>query len=103
MQLVITPSGAVRCVYSGEIDLAALGSPIITRASHVEVDDQNRWWADLSPVNGPRLGPFSFACRNQALDAERRWLESHWLLSPEPSDVAGRDRTYATTRPTLTG
>jgi len=102
MQLVITPSGAVRCVYSEEIDLTSLGSPTITRASHVEVDDQNRWWADLSPVNGPRLGPFPFACRDQALDAERHWLEAHWLLSPEPSDVAGRDLTYATTRPSLT-
>lgn len=83
MQLIITPSGAVRCVYSEEIDLTTLGSPIIARASHVEVDDHNQWWADLSPVNGPRLGPFPFACRQQALDAERQWLETHWLTAAD--------------------
>jgi hypothetical protein len=81
MQLVITPSGAVRCVYSEEIDLTALGSPTITRASHVEPDQQGQWWAELSPVAGPRLGPYQL--RSQALDAERQWLESSWLVSTE--------------------
>ena len=80
MQLVITPSGAVRCIYSEEIDLAVLGSPTITRASHVEPDDQGQWWADMSPVAGPRIGPYSH--RSQALDAARQWLESNWLIAP---------------------
>jgi hypothetical protein len=64
-------------VYSEEIDLAALGSPVITRASHVEPDPQGRWWADLSPVGGPTLGPFD--SRSEALAAERSWLETNWL------------------------
>ena len=81
MQLVITPSGAVRCVYSEEIDLSALGSPTITRASHVEPDDQGQWWADMAPVAGPRIGPYRH--RSQALDAEQQWLASHWLVSTE--------------------
>jgi hypothetical protein len=93
MQLVISSDGTVRCVYGQEIDLSILGTVSTQRGSHVEVDDQNQWWADLAPVNGPRLGPFPFGCRDQALDAERHWLEAHWLLSPEPSDVAGRDLT----------
>ena len=80
MQLVITSSGAVRCVYSEEIDLTALGSPVITRASHVEPDQQGRWSADLSPVGGPLLGPFR--SRSEALDAERQWLDNHWLEDP---------------------
>ena len=63
MQLIITPGGAVRCIYSEDIDLAALGSPTISRASHVEPDQQGRWWADLSPVGGPSLGPFPHAAR----------------------------------------
>lgn len=83
MQLLITPDGTVRCVYGEEIDLSVLGTVSTQRGSHVEVDDQSRWWADLGPVNGPRLGPFPFACRQQALDAERQWLESHWLVSPQ--------------------
>jgi hypothetical protein len=77
MQLVIEPGGAVRCVYSETIDLAALGNPVITRASHVEPDGQGRWLADLSPVNGPVLR--NFAHRSAALAAELAWLEANWL------------------------
>ena len=81
MQLIITPGGAVRCVYSEAIDLQALGSPTITRASHVEPDQQGRWLADLSPVNGPTLGPFR--TRSEALAAEKAWLEANWLGAAE--------------------
>jgi len=77
MQLVIEPGGVVRCIYSEEIDLAALGSPAISRASHVEPDQQGRWWADMSPVGGGVLGPF--LTRSAALAAEHTWLETNWL------------------------
>ena len=80
MQLVITSGGAIRCIYSEEIDLAELGRPAIARASHVEPDIEGCWFADLGPVGGPRLGPF--ARRSDALDAETSWLESHWLVRP---------------------
>jgi hypothetical protein len=78
MQLIITPSGQVRCIYAELIDLTALGSPAITRASHVEPDQQGRWWADLSPIRGPSLGPFTQ--RSEALAAEHAWLETNWLV-----------------------
>jgi hypothetical protein len=74
MQLVIDNKGVARCLYDETIDLAALGALTITRASHVEPDAQGRWIADLSPVSGPRLGPFDR--RSEALDAEREWLEA---------------------------
>jgi hypothetical protein len=77
MQLVIKPDGQVRCLYGEEIDLTALGSLVISRASHVEPDAQGRWYADLSPVAGPRLGPFSL--RSEALLAEQQWLTCHRL------------------------
>ncbi len=48
----------VRCLYSETIELAALGTLTIQRASHVEPDTNGRWFADLSPSNGPLLGPF---------------------------------------------
>ena len=43
------------------------------RASHVEPNDQGRWFADLAPVNGPILGPYTR--RTEALEAERAKLE----------------------------
>ena len=75
MQLVVDSAGIVRCVYDETIDLSSLGSPRIARASHVEPDAQGLWHADLSPVDGPILGPF--AHRSEALVAERCWLEAH--------------------------
>jgi hypothetical protein len=78
MQLIITPGGAIRCIYDEASDLAVLGSPTITRASHIEPDHQGRWWADLSPVGGPVLR--DFATRGEALAAEQAWLEAHWLI-----------------------
>ncbi len=75
MMLIVTPQGIVRCLYDEAIDLTALGIPSIQRASHVEPDDRGRWWADLAPTGGPKVGPFPL--RSAALDAERQWLENH--------------------------
>jgi hypothetical protein len=84
MQLHIDPQGTLQCVYSEALDLASLGPLSIRRASQVEPDKRGRWWADLAPVGGPRLGPF--ARRSQALDAERVWLEAHWPTRPAVAD-----------------
>jgi len=77
MQLIIGTSGIVRCIYSEAIDLHGFGSPVIARASHVEPDSEGRWFANLTPVYGPTLGPFTL--RSEALAAEQAWLEQHWL------------------------
>jgi hypothetical protein len=77
MQLVIETDGTVRCIYDEALDLTQLGAAQITRASHVEPNDDGRWFADLSPLGGPRLGPFMR--RSEALDAEVAWLTAHWL------------------------
>ncbi|MEI8375329.1 MAG: hypothetical protein WCJ35_21115 [Planctomycetota bacterium] len=77
MQIIITPVGTARCIYTEDIDLSAIGSPVITRASHVEPDQQGRWLADMSPLSGPTLGPF--LNRSEALMAEHDWLETYWL------------------------
>jgi hypothetical protein len=76
MQLIIEPDGSIRCIYDETIDLSAFGVLAITRASHVEPDDNGQWWADLEPVSGPVLGPFNL--RSEALTAERLWLEANW-------------------------
>ncbi len=78
MDLVVDPRGAVRAVYAELIDLAALGRPVIARASHVEPTPDGRWTADMRPVVGPLLGPFDL--RGEALEAEHAWLLEHWLL-----------------------
>ena len=78
MELVVKPDGSLQCLYAEQLDLTTLGPVTIRRASHVEPDDQGRWRADLSPVGGPLLGPFSL--RSHALVAEGDWLQQHWLI-----------------------
>lgn len=77
MELIVDPDGTVRCLYDETIDPAVLGTPVITRASHVEPDPQGSWSVDLSPVGGPVLGPYPM--RSEALGAERAWLEANGL------------------------
>jgi hypothetical protein len=79
MELVIQPDGAVRCIYDEAIDLHALGRPVIRRASQVEPNADGHWHADLSPVGGPKLGPFRH--RSDALTAETAWLAASRLAA----------------------
>ena len=79
MQLFIDSTGGARCLYGEAIPLAELGELTIRRASHVEPDESGRWWADLAPCLGPRLGPFE--TRSAALLAEEHWLTAHVLMT----------------------
>jgi hypothetical protein len=68
-------------------ELLTEGDATIERVSHVEPYDGSGgdafaarhaglWWtADMSPVDGPVLGPFK--TRAEALAAERAWLTEH--------------------------
>ena len=76
-ELIIGLGGNVRMIYSELIEPHAFGEPIIERGSHVEPDQNGFWWADLTPVNGPRLGPYHM--RSKAIDAEIAWLKRFWL------------------------
>lgn len=77
MQLIITPQGTIRCLYTDELELSRLGPVELTRASHVEPTQDGLWTVDLAPVRGPVLGPYRW--RRQALAAEVEWLQRHWL------------------------
>ena len=79
MHLFVSPVGTIHCVYDEAVPLHSLGRAVIRRASYVEPNDAGQWMADLSPVSGPVLGPFAF--RSEALEAERAWLDAHWLPS----------------------
>jgi len=46
----------------------------------------NKWWADMTPVRGPVLGPFEE--RQDALDAEIEYLYEHHLPEPRNADAA---------------
>ncbi|WP_201750293.1 hypothetical protein [Tautonia marina] len=95
MDLFIAPGGRVRGRYAEAIDLAALGAPRIVRAGVVDPDLAGRWFADLSLVGGPVLGPF--ATRSAALAAEEAWLARVLLgdrgggldAAPDPLPEAG--------------
>lgn len=86
MDLYISASGTITCIYTEAISLPALGHAQIRRASLLEPDGDGLWWADLAPVKGPRLGPFE--TRGQALAAEQEWLsqflEMHFSSSMQP-------------------
>ena len=85
MNLLIAPTGGIRCVYGEAVNLHELGRLSIQRGSHVEPSADGKWTADLSPVNGPLLGPFSL--RADALAAEHTWLLEHWLAPVEQSSL----------------
>jgi len=75
--LMLEPDGTVQTLYTEAIDLRKFGKLNIQRASHVDADRKGMWWANLSPVKGPRLGPFRL--RSQALKAEVAWIKKHVL------------------------
>jgi hypothetical protein len=77
LELIIDPCGDIRCIYDETLDLSQFGQVRIERVSHVEPTADGQWRADLSPVNGPGLGPFRL--RSEALRAELEWLEQNWL------------------------
>ncbi len=77
MDLIIDSGGTIRCLYGEAIDLRLLGTAVVRRASHVEPDERGAWWADLAPVDGPKLGPYP--TRSRALAAENDWLLEHRL------------------------
>lgn len=102
-KIVIPPSGPPRAVYSPEAAelLRGLGKTTITRVSHVEpysglssvakawlsdnpttADKPNDydWFADLTPVNGPVLGPYTD--NKWALAAELAWLDVNLASIP---------------------
>ena len=76
-QIVFRTNGSARCLYGEAIDLRQLGALAISRASHVEPNVAGHWTADLSPVGGPKFGPF--ATRGEALADEEAWILAHRL------------------------
>ena len=53
---------------------------VAPHGSHVEPDGNGGWKADMSPVNGPVLGPYKK--RSEALQKEVEWLLAHKIPMP---------------------
>lgn len=70
--ITVKPNGVLIGIYFDDFDYDTLGSPVIRRVSRVEPNTDGKWTADLSPVDGPVLGPFEKRC--DAIDAEINWL-----------------------------
>lgn len=72
-EIVILPDGTLHFIYYDELKpLLEIGKPQLRRASHVDPTHEGDWHADLSPVGGPKLGPFD--TREEAITAEVDWL-----------------------------
>ena len=76
MIVEILPTVKLRFLYDDSLrGLMTLGKATVTRVSDVEPTEKGEWTADLSRVGGPLLGPFKL--REEALTAEKEWLESN--------------------------
>jgi hypothetical protein len=74
--ITIDLDGRVSFVYDDALaNVLDEGEARIRRVSHVEPAPGGGWEADMSPVDGPKLGPFP--TRGDALEAERDWLSEH--------------------------
>jgi len=80
MDIIISKTGQLRFIYSDDLlGLVEQGSAVVRRASHVE-PCVGGWSADMSPVDGPTLGPFK--TRSEALQHEVEWLLLHNIPQP---------------------
>lgn len=78
MKISIRPDGKIEHIYSDRLAyLTDLGKSETKRISSVEPTEKGDWLVDLSPIGGPKLGPFSL--REDALQAEVKWVERNYL------------------------
>lgn len=82
VDVVVLADGTVKFLYYDELKpLLTIGNVDVSRASHVDPERLEngdlKWFADLSPVNGPKLGPFE--TRTEAIGAEVVWLTENYL------------------------
>ena len=75
--MAISPSGEITMIYADfhAPFIEKVGGATVARASFVE-PCSGGWSADMSPLaKGVVLGPFRL--RQEALDAEERWINEH--------------------------
>ena len=84
LEVIVGNDGSIRGVYDDALlPVLTEGKVTTRRVSHVEPDG-NGWKADMSPIDGPMLGPYD--TRAAALKAEHDWLINHDIPIPENRD-----------------
>ena len=79
IQIVIS-GDRIRFLHQDDLaEAMQVGRSTTLRASGVEPSEAG-WNADLRPVNGPVLGPFTR--RDSALQAEAQWLRENFTPIP---------------------
>lgn len=79
IEMTIQEDGTIKAIHNDALaPLYDESKTEIKRASHVEPvngGEQVNWVADMSPLNGPKLGPYRL--RSDALEAEVEWLKQN--------------------------
>ena len=70
--ITFTPDGTGHALYTEAIDLTALGSLSIQRATTIEFDNNSQYWRVRDPDGFPL---FNSPSRQTCLDWERRYLD----------------------------
>ena len=79
----IAKDGTLRFIYDETLSpLLTTGPATVQRASFLTEQENGEWMGNLAPVQGPTIGPFP--TRALAIQAEREWIEKHWLPDPYP-------------------
>lgn len=72
MKLVIKRDGTIECLYTDKIDLHALGTLTVERASKIEYNNDWQEWETTILSTGER---YTHKSREKALEHERELLE----------------------------
>ena len=73
--IITIDQGVVRHIYTEKFE-QVVGNTVITRASHVEPDENGTWKVDLSPIGGDTIT--GFKKRSEALEYEEG-VVNQWL------------------------
>ena len=77
--IFILPDGTVKFIFDDALrPVLDIGISDVRRASHVELEETEdglKWFADMSLVEGPKLGPFD--SRDLAVKEEINWLNAN--------------------------
>ena len=75
-RVFVIKDGVVTSLYTEEIDLRALGTLHVERASNVEWDDNAQGWV-VTLANGSKPLYEVFRTRDEAIAAEVEYLQAH--------------------------